>query len=593
MKKRFVFLFPGFLLPALIFFTSCKETNINQRMSGLHPNVILILADDQGWGDVRHHGNTLIETPVLDRLAREGTEFENFYVEPLCAPTRAGLLTGKYYLRTGTSWVSRGLENMAPTETTLAELFRNNGYKTGCFGKWHNGAHYLQHPNRQGFDEFTGFCAGHWNNYFNTILEENGQPVKSEGYITDFLTRRARSFIIENRNTPFFCYIPYNVPHSPFQVPDTYFIRYKEKGMNDKDACVYGMISNMDENIGKLLATLDSLSLDRETIVIFLSDNGPNGHRYNGVLKGIKGSIDEGGVKVPFIIRWPGMIPAGKINATTGAYIDIAPTLTELCNLKVPDSLRFDGISLAKIITESGTPHIPRTVFSKKSSYNLNANGAVRTDTFRLILRDQDTLLYNMRDDPGQKYDVHEKLSAITHRLSETYRKYFRSVSSGYQPFTTIVIGARGDTLDYFPAHEAYFTGKPVYKEGHGWAHDWLINWSDTADRIWWKIKPLNTGKYEILIRYTCPEEDIGSVIMAFTRKSVTTGKITRSFDPPYIPSPDRVKRIEVYEKPWTKQSLGMMTITPGDSLLVLKAIRIPGRQVCELKGVYLHKLKD
>ena len=332
--------------------------------------MILILSDDQGWGDIHHHGNTILETPTLDRLAAEGAEFENFFVEPLCAPTRAGLLTGKYYLRTGTSWVSRGLENMDPSETTLAELFRQNGYITGCFGKWHNGAHYLQHPNQHGFDEFAGFCAGHWNNYFNTTLEKNGSPVKATGYITDFLTRQAISFIKNSQDKPFFCYIPYNVPHSPFQVPDVYFDLYKSEGLNNKDACVYGMIANMDDNIENLLRALDSLSLVDHTIVIFLSDNGPNGHRYNGKLKGIKGSIDEGGVKVPFFIRWSGKIPAGTRINTMGAYIDVAPTLVKLCNLKVPKGLKFDGIDLSPLLTGVNSPHLPRKIFSKKSSFS-------------------------------------------------------------------------------------------------------------------------------------------------------------------------------------------------------------------------------
>ncbi|NOY37865.1 MAG: arylsulfatase [Chlorobi bacterium] len=597
MKKSFwKTLGPGILVFSILsifIIVSCKNTIRKKQGKINHPNVILILSDDQGWGDIHHHGNTILETPTLDRLAAEGAAFENFYVEPLCAPTRAGLLTGKYYLRTGTSWVSRGLENMDPSEITLAELFRTNGYATGCFGKWHNGAHYLQHPNQQGFDEFVGFCAGHWNNYFNTTLEKNGTPIKATGYITDFLTWQAISFIRNNKDKPFFCYIPYNVPHSPFQVPDIYFDRYKSKGLNDKDACVYGMIANMDDNIGNLLMALDSLSLAKNTIVIFLSDNGPNGHRYNGKLKGIKGSIDEGGVKVPFFIRWPGKISAGTSINSMGAYIDVAPTLAGLCNLTVPDNLRFDGINLSPLLTGVCSRHLLRKIFSKKSSFPVNADGAVRTDTFRLEIRGTDTLLYNMTEDPGQTTNIASREPLKLKVLVNDYHSYYISVREDYTPNTTIIIGAEGDTLDYLPAHEAHFSGHPVYKEGHGWAHDWLVQWSDTSDRIWWDIKSLSTGRYEVMIRYTCPAGDTGAVIAAYTQTSQTVGKIQRAFDPPYIPSPDRVPRIEVYEKPWAKAGLGRLTIHPGDQKLRLRAIRIAGSQVCELKGLYLRKLSD
>lgn len=556
-----------------------------------HPNVVLILADDQGWGDVKHHGNNWIETPVLDKLAVEGAEFRNFYVEPLCAPSRAGLLTGKYYLRTGASWVSRGLENMNPDELTLAEIFGENQYATGCFGKWHNGAHFPQHPNRQGFDDFVGFCAGHWNNYFNTTLEENGQPVKAEGYITDYLTKRAIRFIQQHQRDPFFCYIPYNVPHSPFQVPDSYFQKYKNKGLDDRNACIYGMITNMDENIGKILHTLDSLSLTQNTIVIFLSDNGPNGHRYNGVLKGIKGSIDEGGVKVPFIIRWPGKIPGGRIVRTMGAYVDIVPTLVDMCNLKTDKPLHSDGISLVPWITGNDIPNPGRTLFSKKSSYRLNHNGAVRNDSFRLVLRNRDTLLYDMVRDPGQENDLHTTDTSSTRKLLAAYNEYYASVTGDYRSFATITLGYDEDTLDYLPAHEAQFNGKLHYKEGHGWAHDWFVNWSDTSDRIWWKIRCINPGDYNITLRYTCPENDTGAEVCIQTLSSETRGVITRAFDPPYIPSPDRVKRIEVYEKEWALAEAGTITLTPEDTALVIKACNIPGKQVCELKGVYLSKI--
>jgi len=172
------------------------------------PNVLLLMTDDQGWGDIHSHGNQKLDTPVLDKLAADSVQFDRFYVSPVCAPTRASLLTGRYHLRTGVSWVTRGLETMRSEEVTLAEALKQAGYATGCFGKWHNGAHYPYHPNGQGFDEFFGFCAGHWNNYFDTHLERNGKAVKTRGYITDVLTDAAIAFIEKHRQRPFFCYVP-------------------------------------------------------------------------------------------------------------------------------------------------------------------------------------------------------------------------------------------------------------------------------------------------------------------------------------------------------------------------------------------------
>jgi len=197
------------------------ETNSTRK-----PNVLLILTDDQGWGDVTSHGNDVIDTPVMDSLAASGARFDRFFVSPVCAPTRASLLTGRYHPRTGVHGVTRGYETMRSNEVTLARVFKNAGYATGCFGKWHNGAHYTYHPNGKGFDEFLGFCAGHWNNYFDTNLERNGQQIKVKGYITNVLTDAALKFMEDSKDDPFFCYVPYNCPHGPFQVPDKYFDKY-------------------------------------------------------------------------------------------------------------------------------------------------------------------------------------------------------------------------------------------------------------------------------------------------------------------------------------------------------------------------------
>src|SRR4030095_1574895 len=314
------------------------------------PTLVLIVADDMGWGDVRSHGNDRLDTPVLDKLAADGARFNRFFVSPVCAPTRASLLTGRYHPRTGVAWVTRGLETMRSEELTLAEALRDAGYATGCFGKWHNGAHYPHSPGGQVFDEFLGFCAGHWNNYFHTTLEHNGRPFKTNGYITDVLTDAAIAFIDKQRGRPFFCYIPYNAPHGPFQVPERYFSKYKRRGLDAKTAAIYGMVENIDDNVGRILKQLEAARLTDRTIVPFLTDNGPNGERYNGGMKGIKGSVHEGGVRVPLFIRWPGRIRPGTTVENIAAHIDLFPTLLELCGLSEPRTLSLDGISLVPLL---------------------------------------------------------------------------------------------------------------------------------------------------------------------------------------------------------------------------------------------------
>ena len=227
-------------------------------------------------GEILVYTTTIVFLPpVLDQLATEGIQFERFFVSPLCAPTRASLLTGRYHLRTGTSWVTHRKEVMRSEEETIAEALKKAHYQTGMFGKWHNGEQYPNHPNGQGFDEFLGFCAGHWNNYFNPHLEHNSSTVQREGYINDIFTNAAIDWIKTQEDQPFFCYLAYNTPHSPFQVPDAYFDKYKAKGLTDKNASVYGMCENIDDNIGRLLSALEQNGQRENTIIIFLTDNGP------------------------------------------------------------------------------------------------------------------------------------------------------------------------------------------------------------------------------------------------------------------------------------------------------------------------------
>lgn len=554
------------------------------------PNILLIMTDDQGWGDIRSHGNDQIDTPVLDRLAASGAHFDRFYVSSVCAPTRASLLTGRYYLRTGVNGVTRGRETMRSEEVTLAEILQQAGYATGCFGKWHNGAHYPYHPNGQGFDEFFGFCAGHWNNYFDTTLERNGQPVRTRGYISDVLTDAAMGFIEEKRDRPFFCYLPYNAPHSPWQVPDRYFDKYQARGLDDMTASAYGMCENLDDNIGRLLKQLDELNLARDTIVLFLTDNGPNTERYNGGMKGRKGSCHEGGIRVPLFIRWPGHIaPSTKVSQIT-AHIDLLPTLVELCGVPMLETLPLDGVSLVPLLKGATANWPERMIFS-----HWGRRGSVRTQRWRAVVEGKEWELYDMIADPGQQEDIAGRHPGVLTELSASYEAWLKEVTrAGFDPIP-IPIGHPQRREVVLPGHEAFL--EPPDRKGisyngqAGWANDWVTNWTSTDAWPYWEVDVVRAGRYEITLMYTCPEPDVGAQLLVEVGGQRIEGVIEKAHDPDPLPSPDRVKRKEVYEKVWAPLTLGTVTIPKGRTRLYVKALTRPGKAVMDLKAVRVRKV--
>lgn len=568
----------------------CAPNKTEEQSRPKRPNVILILTDDQGWGDLKTHGNNKLSTPVIDQMASDGAQFDRFYVSPLCAPTRASLLTGRYHLRTSTSWVSKGLENMNSNEVTIAEVFQDQGYKTGCFGKWHNGAHYPQHPNQQGFDEFIGFCAGHWNNYFSTTLEHNGEPYATTGFISDVLADEALNFIEVNKEEEFFCYVPFNAPHGPFQVPDLYFDKYKDLGFNDKDAAVYGMCENIDDNVGRIISKVEELGIAENTIIIFMTDNGPNGKRYNGGMRGTKGSIHEGGVRVPCIINWKGKIQSKSIPQIAG-HIDILPTLVSLCELDPPETLPLDGLDISNLLFTQNEEIPKRLYFTKKSTETIIPDGSARSDQYRFVIEKGDTMLFDMLADHGQKNDISLNEVEITKSLAMAYNDWFIDVTSNFKPDAEIRIGFPDEKSAYLPAHEAGFSGALHFMEGHGWAHDWLVNWENSSDSIYWEVVVDQPTNFTVELLYSCPEENVGSELSIEGGKVANKARITEAHNPEYMPSPDRIPRIEVYEKEWATLDMGALQIAEGNQIIVLKANHIENNSVGEIKGLMLKKI--
>lgn len=557
-------LFTGSMLILGITLFSCRNTNknISQPKSPYKPNVLLIMTDDQGWGDLSSHGNDTLSTPNLDKLASASYQFDRFYVSPVCAPTRASLLTGRYHLRTGVNGVTGRKEVMRNTELTLAELFRTENYHTSLFGKWHNGAQFPHNPAGQGFDHFLGFCAGHWNNYFDTELELNGKNVQTEGYITDVLTDSAMAEIHKLQRTPFFMYIAYNTPHTPYQVPDRYFDKYKEMGLQDDLACIYGMVENIDDNVGRLLQTLEETGLSEKTIVIFLCDNGPNGWRYNGNLKGKKGWVDEGGVRVPFFMKVPWLTDTETYISSMAAHIDILPTLAVLCKLDIPEGLQIDGIDLSGYLTGDKQSLPDRFIYTARG-VDSKTHYALRSQEYLLTVK-PDTSLYNLIEDPYQEHDISAYHQDIVRDYTQKYDRWHRDVTSyGLNP-PPIEIGHRVAPSVELPAHEATLGGKLQFREGHGWANDWIVNMQHPEDEIIWQIKVITEGYYNAYLELDSPSANVGKEIRMNRELLYTRYKLDRAYVSKNIISPDRVKRKEVYQKEWPKMELGNVFLEKG-----------------------------
>ncbi len=566
------------------------------------PNIVLILTDDQGWGDVFTHGNPLVHTPTLDRLAREGARFERFYVDPVCAPTRAALLTGRYALRTGVHGVTRGYETMRAGEVTLAETLRQAGYATGIFGKWHNGAYYPNDPIGQGFDVFFGFAAGHWNNYFDTDLvygtsEAAARMAPTRGYITDVLTDSALAFIERNRSRPFFAYVPYNAPHSPFQVPDAYYDRYAAMNLDGPTATVYGMVENLDDNIARILDRLDRLGLEENTIVLFLTDNGPNGDRYNGAMRGRKGSLYEGGVRVPLFVRWPGVVPANEVISGTAAHIDVLPTLLDFAGIRRPRHVPLDGISLAPSLREPATELPDRLVFTYWGHTDAPEpnRASVRSPRWRAVRMGETWELYDMAVDPSQHADVAALYPDVVDSLASAYARWFREVTrSGFDPIPT-ELGRPESPEVLLRAPEAFL--RPDTRSGiryvveAGWANDWVTEWTNPDAYAEWPIQVVESGKYDVGLLYNASEAVVGVGVQVAVGDSRAETKIDRVFQGAAIPSPDRVKRQEVYEREWAEMPVGALNLQAGEPTWLrvrLLADTLPAG--FELKGVRIRR---
>ncbi len=448
-------------------------------------NIVVIVSDDQGYGDLRAFGNNPhIHTPNLDKLYRQSTSLDNFIVSPLCAPTRASLMTGRYNYRTGVwdAWMGRlGLHE---DEITLAEVLKGQGYNTGIFGKWHLGFNCPMRPQDNGFDEVILWTHPMTTRY-DPLLTFNGEIRRAKGYLTDIFFDNAIAFIDKNRDRPFFAYIPSFLPHDNTdpQVSPEYIEMYKDLDfLTQGDKEVYAMITKLDENVGRILKKLAELDIEDSTIVLFFSDNGPlklcpdltskpeiiacethdMGDRYNCNLRGGKTNVYEGGIKTPCFIKGPG-ISAGKNVDTMIAHIDIKPTLLGLCGLKDHKGLRMDGMDFSEMLS-GREQHVPeRSIIIQSHRVEVPRmweNSCVRQQRWKLV---NGVELYDLQNDPSESTNISGLYPQKTAELRKIYENWYKDIVSK-DPFVpgTTHIGSDVQPEVHFSIWHRHSKGWPV-----------------------------------------------------------------------------------------------------------------------------------
>lgn len=582
-----------------------------QLRAAERPNVVIFLADDAGWGDYSRNGNTQVSTPHIDSLARDGVTLDRFFVCPVCSPTRAELLTGRYHSRGGVRGVSTGQERLNLDERTIADAFRAAGYATGCFGKWHNGSQWPYHPMARGFDEYFGHTSGHWGEYIDAPLEHNGQMLRTKGYIVDVCTDRALDFIDRNRSRPFLCYVPFTTPHSPWRAPDADWARFKDKPITqhatvpaqeniDETRCALAMIENQDANVGRVLGQLRDLKLADNTIVLYFCDNGPNSARWTGGMKGKKGSTDEGGVRSACFVRWPQKLPAGHTVTEIAGAIDLLPTLTALARVPRVGDKPLDGRDLSPLLLKQQTQWPDRMLFSTWAN-----KVSVRSQRYRL---DDQGHLFDMQVDPGQTTPVEVQHPAVAARLSAAVQEWRKevlsqatNVSSGKKPLggnavdpRPIHVGFREFPITMLPARDGEPRGG-VKRSSPAPNCSYFVNWTSTDDSLVWEIDVQTTGRYEVVIEYTCPESDAGSTIELAHLDARLKGQVRPGWNPPLYTNQDTLPRPhgESQMKDFRPLQLGEITLMKGRGPLTLRATQIPGKSVMDVRRVTLTLLAE
>ena len=437
------------------------ESVAAQSLRGSRPNIVFVLTDDQGYGQLGCHGHPWLETPNLDALHARSITFDDFQVSPTCSPTRSALMTGNFPFKNGVTHTGGGRERLAPSATTLAELLGKVGYISGIFGKWHLGDGPGYTPGERGFDEVFVHGSGgitqpmdaRENTYEDPVIRHNGSFVQTSGFCTDVFFDQALGWIRENKDRPFFAYIPTNAPHGPFIAPEDRKEKFQGYGLAYNQQGFYGMVENIDDNVGRLMACLEEWGLEENTLVLFMSDNGTVlagagegqiGTRdgkplsaYHAGMKGSKKSPHEGGTRVPAFFSWQGRLEEGVTREALAAHIDILPTLVELAGGEVPEGL--DGRSLVPVLENAQAPWPERKLFFHigRWSHEVGPDGsqydkrpgkagfAVRSARYRLVNNEE---LYDIAEDPGETLNLYTEKPQIVQAMKDAYDAWWQQV---------------------------------------------------------------------------------------------------------------------------------------------------------------------
>ena len=481
------------------------------------PNIVIVITDDQGYGDLSCHGNPVVKTPHLDSLAGESVRLEDYHVAPTCSPTRGALLTGHWTNRTGVWHTIMGRSMLRFNEITIAQIFKDSGYNTGMFGKWHLGDNYPFRPEDRGFTEVlrhggggVGQTPDYWDNaYFDDTYFHNKIPTKTEGYCTDVYFDYAKNFIeaSEVEGKPFLAYISTNAPHSPNHAPEASSAPYAHLGV--APANFFGMVANIDDNVGALREWLDERGLTEDTIFIFTTDNGTAGGRsiYDGGMRGAKGSEYDGGHRVPFFLHWPagGFNRENKVETIT-AHVDVVPTLIDLAGIKAPAEVKFDGVSIRPLIESSQRPNNwPDRILVTDSQRVKDPikwrKSAVMTNEWRLVSNEGKKAgptheLYAIKKDPKQQSNVIADHPEVAERLKNFYEAWWAEISPSFGDPARIHIGNPAENPSRLTSHDWITTGSSPWNQRH-------IRDGETkpSNLGFWYLTVEEAGDYEIELR--------------------------------------------------------------------------------------------
>ncbi len=534
---------------------------LTKGSNGKKPNFLIIQSDDQGYNDLSIHGNPYLETPQLDALGKESIRFTQFYLHPVCAPTRAAFLTGRHFLKTGVWGVHGGQDFMNLDETTIAEILQKNGYITGMFGKWHVGKTDGYYPWDRGFDE--SYFARLYR-YFDNNGKYNGETLKTKGSVKKVITDFAIKFMEKNKDKPFFCYVPYLTPHEPWKTSEEYIKKYENIGLSRRLSTLYGMIDEMDENIGRLLDRLKELKLEENTIVIFMSDNGPTPFDRNlgklteneqairnpSGLKGMKGHLWENGIKSPLFVRWPEKFKPAVVDKLT-CIEDLFPTILDFASIKLPENnLPLDGITIRPLLEEESPTWPKRYLFFSKWTPKgkwWDKNGkmapipdksmikleeqtiAVRSSRYKLLLNPaygHGYMMYDEREDPQEKNNIISQKPDIADKLKKKLKDWYTGIINSDRSYTSPVfyVGYKGKIRSEAPAYAPSEVGGNVRNSGLS-----TKGWEAEVDYIVLDLDVRKAGTYNIELEYSC-NKLTGTVVEITIGKTKLEGEIDNRY---------------------------------------------------------------